>query len=87
MLKFILTVILIILVLRSLAKLLMPFMVARVVRKAEESMQGRYNRQYNQQARPAGQIEVDYMPPPSKPKKKPVISDREGDFVDFEEVK
>jgi hypothetical protein len=82
MFKFILTVILIILVLRFLARLLMPFMVAQVVKKAEQNINGNYQRANR---RPPGEINIDYNPPKSK--KKSTISDKGGDFVDFEEIK
>ncbi len=79
MLKFILTLILIVYGLRALARLFMPFMVNSVVKKAQEN--------FNQQQRPQsreGEIHVDYMPP--NPKKKSHLQDK-GDFVDYEEIK
>jgi hypothetical protein len=81
MLRFILTLILIVYGLRLLARLLMPLMVKTVVKKAQEN----FNNQ--QQQRPQtreGEIHVDYMPPAEK--KKSHLQDK-GDFVDYEEIK
>ncbi|MEY2799412.1 MAG: hypothetical protein RI934_400 [Bacteroidota bacterium] len=79
MLKFILTLILIVYGLRALARLFMPFMVKSVVKKAQEN----FNQQQRTQSR-EGEIHVDYMPP--NPKKKSHLQDK-GDFVDYEEIK
>ena len=79
MLRFILTLILIVYGLRALARLFMPFMVKSVVKKAQEN----FNQQQRTQSR-EGEIHVDYMPP--NPKKKSHLQDK-GDFVDYEEIK
>ena len=83
MFKFILILILIILVLRSLSRLLMPFMVSEVMKKAQRNMNEQYRRQ--QQSHREGDIHVDYTPP--KEKKKFSFTKGEGDFVDYEEIK
>ncbi len=83
MFKFILILILIILVLRSLSRLLMPFMVSEVMKKAQRNMNEQYRRQ--QQTQREGDIHVDYTPP--KAKKRFSFTKTEGDFVDYEEIK
>lgn len=83
MFKFILTLILIVLVLRSLSRLLMPFMVSEVVKKAQRNMNNQYRQQ--QTSHREGEIHVDYTPP--KPKKRFSFKKEGGDFVDYEEVK
>jgi hypothetical protein len=80
MLRFILTLILIVYGLRLLARLLMPLMVKTVVKKAQEN----FNNQQQRQPTPEGEIHVDYMPP--NPKKKSHLQDK-GDFIDYEEIK
>lgn len=87
MLKFILTVLLIIMVLRSLSRLLMPLMVKQVVKKAQQNMYDQYRQQDTYQNRGEGKIHVDYVPP----KKKRFfgsgkMKSNTGDFVDYEEV-
>jgi flagellar basal body-associated protein FliL len=83
MFKFILTLLLIVLVLRALARLFMPFMVTEVMKKAQRNMQDQYRRQ--QPTQREGEIYVDYAPP--KPKKKFSFTKTDGDFVDYEEIK
>jgi len=80
MLRFILTLILIVYGFRLLARLFLPLMVKTVVKKAQENFN-------NQQQRPPtqeGEIHVDYMPPAEK--KKSHLQDK-GDFIDYEEIK
>lgn len=83
MFKFILTLLLIVLVLRSLARLLMPFMVTEVMKKAQKNMENQYRRQ--QPTEREGEIHVDYAPP--RTKKKFSFTKSGGDFVDYEEIK
>ena len=80
MLRFILTLILIVYGFRLLARLFLPLMVKTVVKKAQENFN---NQQQRPQAR-EGEIHVDYMPPAEK--KKSHLQDK-GDFVDYEEIK
>ena len=83
MFKFILILLLIILVLRSLARLLMPFMVTEVMKKAQRNMENQYRRQ--QQRSNEGDINIDYTPP--KEKKRFSFNKSNDDFVDYEEIK
>ncbi len=87
MFKFILILILIILVLRSLSRLFMPFMVSEVMKKAQRNMNEQYRRQQSSQqnTKREGEIHVDYSPP--KEKKRFSFTKNEGDFVDYEEIK
>lgn len=82
MLKFILILILIILVLRSLSRLFMPFMVSEVMKKAQRNMNEQYKRQ--QTTKKEGEVYVDFEPPKAKKK---FFTKNEGDFVDYEEIK
>lgn len=83
MFKFILTLLLIVLVLRFLARLLMPFMVTEVMKKAQRNMENQYRNQ--QPKHKEGEINVDYSPP--KTKKKFSFTKSNDDFVDYEEIK
>ncbi len=82
MFKFILTLILIVLILRQLSRLFMPFMVSEVVKKAQRNMN---DQQRHQKSHREGEIHVDYAPP--KAKKRFSFTKTEGDFVDYEEIK
>ncbi len=82
MLKFILILVLIILVLRLLARLLMPFMLTQVVKKAERNM---YERMKQNRPEPEGHINIEYTNPDQK--RKSAYSNKEGEFIDFEEIK
>ena len=59
-------------VLRSLSRLFMPFMVSEMQKKA-------------QQKKAEGEIHVDFAPP--KPKKRFSFTKSNDDFVDYEEIK
>ena len=80
MIRFILTLILIVYGFRLLARLFMPLMVKTVVKKAQEN----FNKQQQRQAAQEGEIQVDYMP--AAEKKKNQLKDK-GDFIDYEEIK
>ena len=86
MVKFFLIVILIIMVLRSLARLLMPLMVKQVVRNAQNNMNEQYRKQQSYRQAKEGDVHLDYVPP----RKKKFFSGSSksgGDFVDYEEIK
>ena len=80
MIRFILTLILIVYGFRLLARLFMPLMVKNVVKKAQEN----FNKQQQRPAAQEGEIHVDYMP--AAEKKKNQLKDK-GDFIDYEEIK
>jgi hypothetical protein len=77
-LRFLLISILIIYIIRSLVRLLLPMLFQSVVNKAQQQNQ----QQYRRPNQPEGKIKVDY-----KPNTKSSIPDSEGDFVDYEEIK
>ena len=62
------------------ARLLLPIFFQKVMAKAQNQANRRYQQQHNQT--PEGRIRVDYMPPKEKSR-----GDNAGDFVDYEEVK
>jgi len=66
-------------VLRTIVRLLLPFLFQSVVNKAQQHSQQNYKRP----EQPTGRIRVDYIPE----QKKSNIPDTEGEFVDYEEVK
>ncbi len=76
-LRFLLISILIIYIIRSLVRLLLPMLFQSVVNKAQQQQQ-----QYRRPNQPEGKIKVDYIP-----NTKNSIPDSEGDFVDYEEIK
>ena len=77
-LRFLLISILIIYIIRSLVRLLLPMLFQSVVNKAQQQNQ----QQYRRPNQPEGKIKVDYIP-----NTKNSIPDSEGDFVDYEEIK
>ena len=58
----------------------MPYLIQKLVQKAGNQ----YTRQYTEQSKPEGTIEVDYMPPTKTKKPTPK---KGGEFVDYEEIK
>jgi hypothetical protein len=78
LIRFLFITILILYIIRSLAKLLLPMLFQSVVNKAQEQGQ----QQYRSQRPPEGKVKVDYIP-----EKKSSIPDSEGDFIDYEEIK
>jgi hypothetical protein len=76
--RFLFIAILVLYIIRSLARLLLPMLFQSVVNKAQEGQQ----QQYRNQKAPEGKVKVDYIP-----EKKSSIPDSEGDFIDYEELK
>jgi hypothetical protein len=76
--RFLFIAILVLYIIRSIARLLLPMLFQSVVNKAQEGQQ----RQYRSQKAPEGKVKVDYIP-----EKKSSIPDSEGDFIDYEELK
>lgn len=73
-----------------IVRLLMPFMMTEVMKKAQRNMESQFKRQQQyqqryQQVQNEGDINVDFTPP--KTKKKFSFKKDEGEFVDFEEIK
>jgi hypothetical protein len=78
LLRFLLISILVIYILRSLVRILLPMLFQNFVNKAQQQNQ----QQYRSQTPPEGKIKVDYIP-----KTKSQVPDSEGDFIDYEEIK
>jgi hypothetical protein len=76
--RFLFIAILVLYIIRSLARLLLPMLFQSVVNKAQQGQQ----QQYRSQKAPEGKVKVDYIP-----EKKSSIPDSEGDFIDYEELK
>ena len=84
-LSFLVTAILILYIIRVLARILMPMFFQSVVNKAQQQQQnyqqnGQQNYNSNTQT---GKVKVEYIPDT----KKGTIPDSEGEFVNYEEVK
>ncbi len=86
LLKFLFITILVLYIIRMLARILLPILFQKVVNKAQEQVNSQFGgQQYNyQQQRPTGKLKVDYIPPKEKEAR---AADKAGDFIDFEEIK
>jgi flagellar basal body-associated protein FliL len=84
LLRFLIIAILILYVVRNVARIFLPMLFQGVVNKAQQQ----YNQQQQQQnnppkSKPEARIKVDYIPQG----KKNTVPDSEGEFVDYEEIK
>jgi len=77
LLSFLITAILILYIIRSLARIVMPMLFQSVINRAQQQQN------YRQQSRPEAGVKVDYIPKG----KKNAVPDSEGEFIDYEEVK
>ncbi len=82
LIRFLLISILVLYIIRNLARILLPMLFQSLVNKATQQNQQQYRSQTNQR-QPEGKIKVDYIPET----KKSSVPDSEGDFVDYEEIK
>ena len=82
LLSFLITAILILYIIRSLARIFLPMLFQNVVNKAQQNYQQNQQQNYNTNTQP-GKIKVEYIPET----KKGSVPDSEGEFVDYEEVK
>ncbi len=80
LLKILFITICVLWLLRMVARLLLPMFFHKMMAKAQNQANQRYQQRHNQA--PDGRIRVDYMPPKEKNPR-----DDAGDFVDYEEVK
>ena len=80
-LSFLITAILILYIIRSLARIVMPMLFQSVINRAQQQQNSQQN--YRQQSKPEAGVKVDYIPKG----KKNAVPDSEGEFVDYEEVK
>jgi hypothetical protein len=79
--RFLLISILVLYIIRSLVRLLLPMLFQGLVNKAQQQNQNQ--QQYRSQRPPEGKVKVDYIPTT----KKGAVPDSEGEFVDYEEIK
>ena len=82
LLSFLITAILILYVVRSLARIFLPMLFQSVINKAQQQQNHQQNYSHSTNTT-QGKIKVDYMPK----SKKGSVPDSEGEFVDFEEIK
>ena len=80
LIKFLFITICILWLLKLVARLLLPVLFQKMVKKAQNQANQHYQQQ---QPRPDGKIRIDFVPP--RPKDEKV--NKAGDFVDYEEVK
>jgi hypothetical protein len=79
-LDFLFITIVVLYIIRSLARILLPMFFQSAVNKAQQQQSRQQN--YNANTKP-GKIKVDYIPQ----SKKGSVPDSEGEFVDYEEIK
>ena len=82
LLKILFITICVLWLLRMVARLLLPMFFHKMMAKAQNQANQRYQQQHNPNHTPEGRIKVDYMPPKEK-----IRGENAGDFVDYEEVK
>ena len=82
LLRFLLIAILVLYIVRNLAKILLPMFFQSIIKNAQQQQQGQ-QRNYQSQKQPDAKVKVQYIPEG----KKQNIPDSEGDFIDYEEVK
>ncbi|MGB4399249.1 MAG: DUF4834 family protein [Daejeonella sp.] len=80
LLKILFIIICVLWLLRVVVRLLLPIFFQKMVAKAQNQANQRYQQRNN--PAPEGRITVDYMPPKEKSR-----GESAGDFVDYEEVK
>ncbi|MHB1176803.1 MAG: DUF4834 family protein [Daejeonella sp.] len=80
LLKFLFITICVLWLLKMVARLLLPIFFQKLMTKAQNQANQRYQQQHQQS--PDGRIRVEYMPPKEKSR-----GDNVGDFVEYEEVK
>ncbi|MEJ7780900.1 MAG: DUF4834 family protein [Daejeonella sp.] len=80
LLKFLFITICVLWLLKMVVRLLLPIFFQKLMTKAQNQANQRYQQQHQQS--PDGRIRVEYMPPKEKSR-----GDNAGDFVEYEEVK
>jgi hypothetical protein len=78
---FLIVVIVVLYIIRLVARLLIPRLFQSLVNKAQQ--QQNHQQTYTRNTNTADKIKVDYIPQTPKGK----IPDSEGDFIDYEEIK
>ncbi len=83
LLSFLITSILVLYIIRSLARIFLPMLFQSAINKAQQQHhQPTGGQQNHNRSNTTGKIKVDYMP-----KSKGTVPDSEGEFVDYEEIK
>jgi hypothetical protein len=85
LIRFLISAICILYIIRSLARWFLPMIFQSVINKATQQQgyqQQNYQQQQKQQRKPEGAIKIDHIP-----QNKSSVPDSEGDFVDYEEIK
>ncbi|MDB5014864.1 MAG: hypothetical protein JWQ25_3066 [Daejeonella sp.] len=82
LIKFLFITICVLWLLKMVARLLLPMLFQKIVKKAQQQS-GQHYQQYNSSKE--GEIHVDYIPPQKV--KKNLKIDKAGDFVEYEEIK
>ena len=84
-LDFLFIAILVLYIVRSLARIFLPMLFQRVVNKAQQQQYHQNQQQQNnyRQSKTETSVKVDYIPQG----KKGSVPDSEGEFVDYEEIK
>lgn len=80
-LEFVLTAVIVIYIIRSVIRIVLPMLFQSVINKAQGGQQQNYQRSTTNKT--PGSIKVDYIPKG----KKNAVPDSEGEFVDYEEIK
>lgn len=83
LIRFLIFAICILYILKTLAKIFLPFLFKKAVSKMQDNMNAQ-NGQNQAYTKPTGTISVDYVPPTTKKQTKINGND---DFIPFEEVK
>jgi len=83
--KFIVISFLVLYIIRVIIRLIFPSVLRGMVNNMQE--QARNQQAGQEPRRPEGSINIDYVPPRSKPNPKPGAADKLGEFVDYEEIK
>jgi hypothetical protein len=87
-LKTILFLVIIYFVWKVLFRIFFPVVVRKVANKAQQNMEDRMRQAYEQQGRGYADQEGDVIIQKGAEKKKPgSVSDSEGEYVEFEEIK
>lgn len=80
LIRFLLISILVLYVIRLVARWVLPMLFQNLVNKATQQQQQNYQQQ---QKKPEGTIRVDYVPQNTKGQ----VPDSAGEFIDYEEIK
>jgi hypothetical protein len=82
LLDFLLLAIVVLYIIKAIARFLLPMLFQSVVNKAQQQQQN-HQQNYRTETKADPKVKVDYIP--EGPKNK--VPDSEGEFVDFEEIK